>query len=160
MANSPTILTVLALGLLALLCAVGPAAAQNCGCQPDFCCSQYGYCGQTNEYCGPGCQSGPCTGSGGSSGGGSGSGANVANVVTDAFFNGITSQAGSGCEGSNFYSRAAFLNAASAYSGFAQGGSEDDGKREIAAFFAHATHETGRKLIESRVIFLQWDARI
>jgi chitinase len=77
----------------------------------------------------------------------------VANVVTDAFFNGITSQAGSGCEGSNFYSRAAFLNAASAYSGFAQGGSEDDGKREIAAFFAHATHETGRKLVESRVIF-------
>jgi len=102
MANLPTILTVLALGL-ALLCAVGPVAAKNVG-----------------------------------------------NVVTDAFFNGIKSQGGGGCEGNNVYSRGAFLNAANSYSGFAHGGSETDGKREIAAFFAHATHETGRKLIEPK----------
>ncbi|KAJ1271696.1 hypothetical protein BS78_06G145700 [Paspalum vaginatum] len=141
MANAPRILAVLALGGLALLCAAGPAAAQNCGCQPGYCCSQYGYCGTTKPYCGKGCQSGPCYSSGGSGGG-----ANVASVVTDAFFNDIKSQAGSGCEGTNFYTRSAFLSAAgdSAYSGFAQGGSEDDGKREIAAFFANAAHETGR----------------
>jgi chitinase len=72
----------------------------------------------------------------------------VGSVVTDAFFNGIKNQAGSGCEGSNFYTRDAFVSAAGAYSGFAHGGSADDGKREIAAFFAHVTHETGRKLIE------------
>ncbi|TKW05192.1 hypothetical protein SEVIR_7G159100v4 [Setaria viridis] len=140
MANPATTLTVLALGL-ALLCAAGPAAAQSCGCQPNFCCSKFGYCGTTIDYCGDGCRSGPCIGSG--TGTGSGSGVDVGSVVTDAFFNGIKSQAGGGCEGSNFYSRDAFLNAAGAYSGFARGGSADDGKREIAAFFAHVTHETG-----------------
>nr|ACJ61937.1 chitinase [Zea mays subsp. parviglumis] len=140
MANAPRIL---ALGLLALLCAAaGPAAAQNCGCQPNFCCSKFGYCGTTDAYCGDGCQSGPCR-SGGGGGGGSG-GANVANVVSDAFFNGIKNQAGSGCEGKNFYTRSAFLSAVNKYPGFAHGGTEVEGKREIAAFFAHVTHETGR----------------
>nr|ALP46631.1 chitinase [Zea mays] len=143
MANAPRIL---ALGLLALLCAAaGPAAAQNCDCQPNFCCSKFGYCGTTDAYCGDGCQSGPChSGGGGGGGGGGGSdGANVANVVTDAFFNGIKNQAGSGCEGKNFYTRSAFLSAVNAYPGFAHGGTEVEGKREIAAFFAHVTHETG-----------------
>ncbi|OEL37254.1 Endochitinase A [Dichanthelium oligosanthes] len=136
MANSATTLTVLALGLAALLCAAGPAAAQNCGCQPGYCCSKFGYCGLGDPYCGDGCQSGPCYSAGSGS-------VDVASVVTDAFFDGIKSQAGGGCEGTNFYSRSAFLNAVGAYSGFAHGGSGDDGKREIAAFFAHATHETG-----------------
>ncbi|CAN6239987.1 unnamed protein product [Urochloa humidicola] len=140
MANSPAILAVAALGVVALLLtAASPAAAQNCGCQPNFCCSKFGFCGQTIAYCGDGCQSGPCIGSGT----GSGAGADVASVVTDAFFNGIKNQAGGGCEGSNFYTRSAFLDAANMYSGFAHGGSEADGKREIAAFFAHVTHETG-----------------
>nr|CAB3454515.1 unnamed protein product [Digitaria exilis] len=142
MANpAATVLTVLALGL-ALLCAAGPAAAQNCGCQPGYCCSQFGYCGTSSEYCDIGCRGGPCTSGGSSSGGGSG--VDMASIVTDAFFNGIISQAGAGCEGNNFYTRAAFLNAVGSYSGFAQGGSSDDGIREIAAFFANAAHETGR----------------
>ncbi|KAF8669135.1 hypothetical protein HU200_051461 [Digitaria exilis] len=142
MANpAATVLTVLALGL-ALLCAAGPAAAQNCGCQPGYCCSQFGYCGTSSEYCDIGCRGGPCTSGGSSSGGGSG--VDMASIVTDAFFNGIISQAGAGCEGNNFYTRAAFLNAVGSYSGFAQGGSSDDGIREIAAFFANAAHETGQ----------------
>nr|ACJ61939.1 chitinase [Zea mays subsp. parviglumis] len=129
---------------LALLCAVaGPAAAQNCGCQPNVCCSKFGYCGTTDEYCGDGCQSGPCRSGGGGSSSSGGGGANVASVVTGSFFNGIKSQAGSGCEGKNFYTRSAFLSAVKAYPGFAHGGSQVQGKREIAAFFAHATHETG-----------------
>nr|CAB3487489.1 unnamed protein product [Digitaria exilis] len=144
MAKAPTALTILALGL-ALLCFAGRSAAQNCGCQPGYCCSQYGYCGTSAEYCGTGCRSGPCYSSGGgsSSGGGGGSGANVASVVTDGFFNGIKNQAPSSCEGKNFYTRSAFLSAANSYPGFAHGGSEVEGKREIAAFFAHVTHETG-----------------
>ena len=85
------------------------------------------------------CSAGPCSGTGG--------GASVPSVVTEAFFNGIKSQAGDGCEGKNFYTRGAFLSAAGKYSGFAHGGSEVEGKREIAAFFAHVTHETGRKSI-------------
>jgi hypothetical protein len=146
MANSATILTVvLALIGLALLRAAAPASAQNdCGsCPPGYCCSKFGYCGTSFDYCnGNTCQSGPCTAGGAGSGG-----ANVSGVVTDAFLSGIKSQAGSGCEGSSlsFYSRRAFLSAASSYPGFARAGSEADGKRELAAFFAHVTHETGRK---------------
>lgn len=36
------------------------AKSQNCGCAPNLCCSQNGYCGTTDAYCGTGCQSGPC----------------------------------------------------------------------------------------------------
>jgi chitinase len=68
---------------------------------------------------------------------------NVASVVTDSFFNGIKNQAPSSCEGKNFYTRSAFLNAVKSHPGFAHGGSQTQGKREIAAFFAHVTHETG-----------------
>ncbi|CAI9108584.1 OLC1v1008228C2 [Oldenlandia corymbosa var. corymbosa] len=110
-------------------------SGQNCGCN-GLCCSQYGYCGTGNDYCGDGCQEGPCYSSGG---GGSG----VADIVTDPFFNGIANQADSSCEGKGFYTRSAFLNAANSYPGFGTTGSSDDAKREIAAFFAHATHETG-----------------
>jgi len=153
MANSPTpttmVLAVMAVGLTTLLIAAGPAAAQNCGCQPDVCCSKYGYCGTTSAYCGEGCRSGPCQGSSGGGGGAPSGGASVASVVTSSFFNGIKSHAGRWCEGLGFYTLGAFLEAAGAYPGFARDGSEADGKREIAAFFAHVTHETGRKLLEA-----------
>ncbi|CAL5031270.1 unnamed protein product [Urochloa decumbens] len=147
--NSPspaTIVTVLAICLALLHCAAIPAAAQNCNCQPGLCCSKYGYCGTTSEYCGEGCRSGPCSGSGGGGGGsGSGNGVSVASVVTAAFFDGIKNQGGNGCagRGKSFYTLSAFLSAASSYPNFAHAGSADEGKREIAAFFAHVTHETG-----------------
>jgi len=32
-------------------------------CSNNLCCSQYGYCGANDEYCGSGCQSGPCNNS-------------------------------------------------------------------------------------------------
>ncbi|XP_059655029.1 endochitinase PR4-like [Cornus florida] len=116
--------------------------AQNCGCTAGLCCSKYGYCGTGNDYCGDGCQAGPYTGTTTPttptpSGGGS-----VADIVTDAFFNDIIGQAGAGCAGKSFYTRAAFIDAANAYSQFGSG-SADDSKREIAAFFAHTTHEPG-----------------
>ncbi|XP_059655027.1 endochitinase PR4-like [Cornus florida] len=116
--------------------------AQNCGCTAGLCCSKYGYCGTGNDYCGDGCQAGLCTGittptTTTPSGGGS-----VADIVTDAFFNDIIGQAGADCAGKSFYTRAAFIDAANAYSQFGSG-SADESKREIAAFFAHTTHETG-----------------
>ncbi|BFG14518.1 hypothetical protein CerSpe_007930 [Prunus speciosa] len=117
------------------------ATAQDCGCAPDLCCSQYGYCGTGNDYCGQGCQQGPCTGSSGTPS--TPSGSSVADIVTPAFFNGIISQASSDCAGKNFYSRGGFLDAVNSYSDFGRLGSVDDSKREIAAFFAHVTHETG-----------------
>ncbi|CAN0897419.1 Endochitinase EP3 [Linum grandiflorum] len=131
MAQSFIILSVLLIGALAAV-----ARAQNCGCSSNECCSQWGYCGNTPEYCGNGCQNGPCNTNS--------NGLRVADVVTDEFFNGIIDQSSDNdCPGKSFYSREVFLRALESYSGFARGGSEDDSKREIAAFFAHATHETG-----------------
>ena len=129
-------------------------SGQTCGCDASLCCSQYGYCGTGDDYCGTGCQAGPCYSSGG--GGGNGS-VSVSDVVTEDFFNGIISQAAGSCAGKNYYSRNAFLDAVSSYPQFGQDGSADDSKREIAAFFAHVTHETGRKiaipLIEKTLYF-------
>lgn len=68
----------------------------------------------------------------------------VANLVTPEFFDGIKNVADPSCAGKSFYTRDAFLNAANSYPEFGSG-SADDSKREIAAFFAHVTHETGRK---------------
>uniref|UniRef100_A0A0E0GYJ2 chitinase n=1 Tax=Oryza nivara TaxID=4536 RepID=A0A0E0GYJ2_ORYNI len=73
----------------------------------------------------------------------SAAGVSVESVVTEAFFNGIKNQAPNGCAGKSFYTRQSFLNAARSYSGFANDRTNDDSKREIAAFFAHVTHETG-----------------
>lgn len=118
----------------------GAAAAQNCGCASSLCCSKYGYCGSGNAYCGDGCQAGPCYSSGGSS-------TSVASIVTQSFWDGIINQAAAGCAGKNFYTRSAFLNAVNSYSKFGNDGSAEVNKREIAAFFAHVTHETGRKTL-------------
>lgn len=74
-------------------------------------------------------------------------GASVADIVTPEFFNSISDEADSGCAGKNFYTRDAFLNALNSFSQFGSLSSPDDSKREIAAAFAHFTHETGRTLI-------------
>ncbi|KAL4632148.1 hypothetical protein ACB092_04G031100 [Castanea dentata] len=70
-------------------------------------------------------------------------GQSVADIVTQDFFNGIINQADASCAGKNFYTRAGFLDALNSYNQFGNLGSADDSKREIAAFFAHVTHETG-----------------
>ncbi|KAI0503644.1 hypothetical protein KFK09_014578 [Dendrobium nobile] len=126
-----------------LLAASTLAHAQNCGCAQGICCNKYGYCGTNALYCGDGCQSGPCYKNPPSSSGGVG-GVSVADVVTQEFFDSIIGQAGAGCEGKGFYTRQAFLDAVNQkYSGFGRNATADGSKREIAAFFAHATHETG-----------------
>nr|ANR02614.1 chitinase [Panax notoginseng] len=111
--------------------------AQDCGCTADLCCSRFGYCGNGTDYCGTGCQGGPCYAPPPQNG------VSVSDIVTDGFFNGIIDQAESSCAGKGFYSRAVFLEALKSYPSFGRVGTEDDSKREIAAFFAHATHETG-----------------
>ncbi|KAI3975084.1 hypothetical protein MKX01_025598 [Papaver californicum] len=92
-------------------------AGQNCGCAPNECCSEFGFCGPPGDpaYCGTGCREGPCTPP---------SDVNVADI--------------------NFYSHGAFLDALTKYDLFGRVGTQDDSKREIAAFFAHASHETER----------------
>ena len=124
----------------------GAAVAQNCGCASNLCCSKFGYCGSGDDYCGDGCQSGPCYSSGG---GTPAAGSSVSDIVTQAFFDGIINQAAASCAGKNFYTRAAFIDALNSYSDFGNAGSADGTKREVAAFFAHVTHETGRKIFLS-----------
>ncbi|GAB4855366.1 Pro-hevein [Ancistrocladus abbreviatus] len=58
-----------------IFCLAIGAVAQQCGqraggqtCPNNLCCSQYGYCGTTDQYCGSGCQSN-CQGGSSSDGG-------------------------------------------------------------------------------------------
>ena len=120
-----------------LLLALHLASAQNCGCSPDLCCSRWGYCGTGSDYCGTGCQQGPCEAPPPTND------VIVSDIVTEEFFNSILSGAADSCAGKSFYSRSSFLQALSSYPRFGTVGSEEDSKREIAAFFAHVTHETG-----------------
>ena len=120
-----------ALIIALLLVGVSRASAQNCGCSAGLCCSKFGFCGEGNEYCGEGCREGPCSNSGPAP--------SVSDIVTPQFFSSIADKAAGGCAGKGFYTRDAFLNAVA---GFPQFGST---KQEIAAFFAHVTHETGCK---------------
>ncbi|KAI3954909.1 hypothetical protein MKW92_051831 [Papaver armeniacum] len=126
----------------------------TCNCKSNECCSQYNYCGTSDAYCGKGCKSGLCTGTPVSTTPSSpgtpviptpsSPGTALGSIVTPAFFSSIIDQAGLWCPaGKNFYTRDAFLEAAKSYPGFGTTGSLDDIKREIAAFFAHVTHETG-----------------
>uniref|UniRef100_A0A8R7QSD8 chitinase n=1 Tax=Triticum urartu TaxID=4572 RepID=A0A8R7QSD8_TRIUA len=130
---------VLALGAAAafLLLAVAStmAAAQNCGCGATECCSRWGFCGTTGEYCGTGCRSGPCTVPVTNN-------VSVPAIVTPAFFGALVAQAADDCAAKGFYTRDAFLTALGGYPAFGRTGSDDDSKREIAAFFAHVNHET------------------
>ncbi|KAL1324063.1 hypothetical protein HN51_034252 [Arachis hypogaea] len=67
----------------------------------------------------------------------------VGDIVTQEFFNGIIDEADDSCAGKKFYSRDAFLSALNSYDQFGNLDTLDDSKREIAAAFAHFTHETG-----------------
>ncbi|GAB2281961.1 hypothetical protein Dimus_016525 [Dionaea muscipula] len=129
--------------IILLLVLPNPGSGQNCGCSASsLCCSQYGYCGTGDAYCGTGCQEGPCEFPVNRTK----NDVKVPDVVTDAFFDQIIDQAASTCPGIGFYSRDAFLRAwESNYTDFGTTGSVVDSYKEIAAFFAHVTHETGRK---------------
>ncbi|KAG2721880.1 hypothetical protein I3843_02G086600 [Carya illinoinensis] len=138
LSSKKNLLTLVLVVILAGVLLPGNVKGQNCGCQANECCSQYGYCGTSNDYCGPGCKEGPCTSTTPTPSGGS-----VADVVTNDFFNGILNQASGDCPGKSFYTRAVFLNALSSYNKFGSS-STDEFKREInAAFFANIAHETG-----------------
>ncbi|CAN1307300.1 Chitinase 4 [Linum perenne] len=67
----------------------------------------------------------------------------VADIVTQDFWNSIHDKAGNDCAGKSFYTRDAFLQATGSYTEFGNSVSDPDSKREIAAFFAHITQETG-----------------
>lgn len=117
-------------------------ADQNYSCNPGMCCSIYGICG-TGIYCRDSCLSGPCTSP--PAGGGGPDCLSVADIVTEDIFDGIINQLDASCPGKNFYSRCAFLDAVNSHPNFGQGSYAEYSKREVAAFFAHAAHETRGK---------------
>ncbi|CAL9116653.1 unnamed protein product [Musa acuminata var. zebrina] len=119
------------------------AFAEQCGwqaggalCPGGLCCSQYGWCGNTDPYCGQGCQS-QCGGSGGTGGG------SVASIISSSLFEQMLKHRNdAACPGKGFYTYNAFIAAANSFSGFGTTGDDATKKREIAAFLAQTSHET------------------
>ncbi|CAL9750568.1 unnamed protein product, partial [Musa acuminata subsp. burmannicoides] len=116
------------------------AFAEQCGrqaggalCPGGLCCSQFGWCGNTDPYCGEGCQS-QCGGSGGGS---------VASIISSSLFEQMLKHRNdAACPGKGFYTYNAFIAAANSFSGFGTTGNDATKKREIAAFLAQTSHET------------------
>ncbi|GMI76983.1 PATHOGENESIS-RELATED 3, basic chitinase [Hibiscus trionum] len=117
------------------------ASAQQCGrqaggalCADRLCCSQHGWCGNTPEYCGTGCQS-QCGGSTGTGG--------VGSIITRDLFDRMLKYRNDGrCPSNGFYTYDAFIAAARSFNGFGTTGDLATRKRELAAFLGQTSHET------------------
>ncbi|KAK1272961.1 Chitinase 3 [Acorus gramineus] len=95
-----------------------------------LCCSQWGFCGTNDAYCGPGCQSGPCFGA-------------VGSLVNLSLFNEMLKHRDDPiCPARGFYKYDDFLVSGNSFEGFSTTGDEDTRKREIAAFLAQTSHQT------------------
>ncbi|KAH9608571.1 hypothetical protein KSS87_017244 [Heliosperma pusillum] len=124
---------------------IGNTLAEQCGkqannalCPNGLCCSQFGFCGTTNAYCGAGCQSqcgggsSPTPSTPAPSGGG-----DVASIITPALFNQMLLHRNeNSCPAHGFYTYDAFIAAARFFPGFGTT------KQELAAFFGQTSHET------------------
>uniref|UniRef100_A0A7N2R0C6 chitinase n=1 Tax=Quercus lobata TaxID=97700 RepID=A0A7N2R0C6_QUELO len=123
--------------------------AEQCGtqaggavCPNGLCCSQFGWCGNTNDYCGNGCQSqcssttpSPTTPSGGG---------DVSSLISASLFDQMLKYKNDPRCKSNglFYTYNAFITAAKSFNGFGTTGDVTTRKRELAAFLAQTSHET------------------
>ncbi|XP_047094194.1 chitinase 2-like isoform X2 [Lolium rigidum] len=153
----PSLSPILILAVLAAVLATA-ARAQTCGsqaggatCANCLCCSQFGFCGNTSDYCGAGCQS-QCTGCSPCSGcpsptpppGPSGEG--VASILSkDLFEQMLLHRNDAACTARGFYTYEAFLAAAATFPAFGsttEGLSVETRKREVAAFLGQTSHET------------------
>ncbi|KAF8405504.1 hypothetical protein HHK36_010411 [Tetracentron sinense] len=130
-----------ALVLFSLFSLLGrEALAEQCGrqaggalCPGGACCSQFGWCGSTADYCGSGCQS-QCSQSGGG---------DLGSLISRSLFDQILKHRNDGnCPAHGFYTYDAFIAAAKSFGGFATTGDTTARKREIAAFLAQTSHET------------------
>eukprot|EP00252_Welwitschia_mirabilis_P025563 TRINITY_DN8035_c0_g1_i1.p1 TRINITY_DN8035_c0_g1~~TRINITY_DN8035_c0_g1_i1.p1 ORF type:complete len:232 (+),score=-3.72 TRINITY_DN8035_c0_g1_i1:84-779(+) len=72
----------------------------------------------------------------------SANGASVSSIVTNGLFNQIVSPTAK-CAGKGVYTYSGFINAANTFPKFGTSSSDEVNKREIAAFFGNAAHETG-----------------
>ncbi|QCD82135.1 endochitinase-like [Vigna unguiculata] len=128
-----------------MLCLLVPtlmvgAKAQRCGrefggavCGNGLCCSQYGWCGNSNEHCGTGCQS-QCQAS---------SSGDISSIISPSLFEEMLKHRNNqACPGRGFYTYDAFITAARSFRGFGTTGDTNTRKREMAAFFGQTSHET------------------
>ncbi|XP_042507039.1 endochitinase-like [Macadamia integrifolia] len=140
-----------------LVCLQLGAKAEQCGkqaggalCPDGLCCSQFGFCGNTNAYCKNDCQSQCNTATGGDSstvnlaprtvGGDEG---NVSSLIRETLFNQMLKHKNdTDCPAKGFYTYNAFIAAAKSFNGFGTTGDTITRKREIAAFLAQTSHET------------------
>ncbi|NP_001412762.1 endochitinase 3 precursor [Nicotiana tabacum] len=144
-----------ALSSLLVLFLLLAVSAEQCGkqaggarCPSGMCCSNFGWCGNTQDYCGPGkCQSqcpsgpgptprpptptpGPSTG-------------DISNIISSSMFDQMLKHRNDNtCQGKSFYTYNAFITAARSFRGFGTTGDTTRRKREVAAFFAQTSHET------------------
>nr|QIJ55475.1 endochitinase CH5B [Cajanus platycarpus] len=117
--------------------------AEQCGrqaggalCPGGLCCSQFGWCGSTPDYCGKDCQS-QCGGAPTPGGG------DLASIISrNTFEQMLKHRNDEACQGKGFYSYDAFIAAAKAFPAFGTTGDTATRKREIAAFFGQTSHET------------------
>ncbi|RVW48420.1 hypothetical protein VitviT2T_003208 [Vitis vinifera] len=127
-----------ALVAFCLLSLILVGSAEQCGgqaggrvCPGGACCSKFGWCGNTADYCGSGCQS-QCSSTG-----------DIGQLITRSMFNDMLKHRNEGsCPGKGFYTYDAFIAAAKAFPGFGTTGDTTTRKREIAAFLAQTSHET------------------
>ncbi|KAF5444065.1 hypothetical protein F2P56_036569 [Juglans regia] len=137
----------------------GSTSAEQCGkqaggalCPNGLCCSEWGWCGNTADYCGPGCQSqcpspppppSPIVPTPPPPPSPTPSGDDVSSIITSSLFDKLLPYRNDpSCEGNGFYSYDAFLAAARSFTGFGTTGDVDTRKREIAAFLGQTSHET------------------
>ncbi|KAF0922978.1 hypothetical protein E2562_002188 [Oryza meyeriana var. granulata] len=134
----------LALAVLAAALAVA-VRAEQCGvqvggatCPNCLCCSRWGWCGSTSDFCGGGCQS-QCSGCAPPPSGPS----DVGSIVPrDLFERLLLHRNDAACPARGFYTYDAFIAAAAAFPAFGSTGDTATKKREIAAFLGQTSHET------------------
>jgi len=135
-------------------------SAEQCGrqagdalCPGGLCCSSYGWCGTTVDYCGIGCQS-QCDGGGGGDGGddgcdggddggGDGDDGYLSDIIPKSKFDALLKfRNDARCPAVGFYTYDAFISAAKEFPDFGNTGDDLMRKREIAAFLGQTSHET------------------
>lgn len=107
-------------------------SASNPSCASGLCCSKYGYCGSTSDYCGANCVAQCPTTSTSPSGGGSG----LCGIITSSLYDTIFPNRNS------FYTYDSLCTAASSFPSIGTTGNVTQSTQDVAAFFAQVTHET------------------
>ncbi|XVE67263.1 hypothetical protein DITRI_Ditri08aG0146400 [Diplodiscus trichospermus] len=115
-------------------------------CPGGLCCSKWGWCGSTDDYCKSenGCQS-QCSDDSGDSGGDSGGdiSGGISDLISREMFEQMLLHRNDGaCPAAGFYTYEAFIAAAKSFPDFASVGDNATRKTEIAAFLGQTSHET------------------